>query len=238
LGADQKKMALAKGPCCIVRSPLQDPEEEERSITTDVQKAIGRSVMVRSSIDVDTLVPLIGGPLDNMNKPVRQPPADSAPPEMLKGIELDATLGIPVPKIGAVIMSIPTIQQSSMPDHVYKVDVNDPALRPYLPDMTGGQIDLSGRGPTTRQIVAVERYPTLPFWPGTYNRRNVMSQMSPIEAFIRAWRPKQIPTWALSDSAFWQQLPFPAPVFVLIPHFGTGVALYYRFGNAISRPIL
>lgn len=140
---------------------------------------------------------------------------------------------------GTVIMSLPSEPRSSIPEHVYTVSVNDPKTRPWLPDYSGNAINLASfqtKSPNAPRMM--ERLPTLPFWPTSYNRAALISQMNDIELFIRAWRPKQIPEIAFTSVLGWTPLRSPAPVYVMVPHFGVGVAMYYRWGNAISKPIL
>lgn len=215
------------GPSAIARSPVEfddTPVPVEQPIGNPMLQ--GRSMMARTALDLTPSVQDGPSPVQSM-----MPLPDAPPAHMIAAVQMDPVTGMPTPTPGARILQMPTIAQSTMPEYIYKVDPNSAEMRPWLPDMTGNSIDLSGnRNMASRQLIAVERYPTLPFWPGTYNRRAIQRQMSDIELFIRSWKPKQIPPFALTSSASWQQMPHPAPVFVLIPHFGTSVALYYRWG--------
>jgi hypothetical protein len=136
----------------------------------------------------------------------------------------------PQPSAGAPLY----VSASLPPLQYHPLEAGDPAYVPYLPDLSGGWIDLAGTNPSANSFkptMQVERVPSLPFFPGSFGlpRPSLFGydSLSATARFISLYKPKPIAQSSLRYAEGWNRLPHPSPVYVAITGFGVGVALYW-----------
>lgn len=118
----------------------------------------------------------------------------------------------------------------SIPQLKYQPGAGDPRFTPWLPDESGGFIQLDGMTPNDkiRPTTLIEKVPSLPFWPGDpVSQVEGDSQWGAASTFVSNLTPKPIETTALRSADGWYRMPHAAPVYVIIPGFGAGIAMYW-----------
>jgi ribosomal protein L12E/L44/L45/RPP1/RPP2 len=137
----------------------------------------------------------------------------------------------------APVAGTPLYVSQSLPPLVYSSDeTTDPAVRPLLPDYTGGWITLDGEFPSSnahKPTMVVDRIPRAPFWPTTIpgNIQYTSTQLGAMMAFVYNFRPHilnpNLPVYAQG----YTRLPHDAPVYVPVNGMGVCIAVYWRWSK-------
>jgi hypothetical protein len=158
------------------------------------------------------------------------PPGSTSLSRSIPPPSANSFIGYPsAPSAGAPLY----VSASLPPLQYHPVESGDPAYVPYLPDLSGGWIDLAGANPSAnsyKPTTIIERVPSLPFFPGSFGLpwpSLYGDQMAGIAKFISLYKPKPIAQSMLRYASGWNRLPHPSPVYVAIQGFGVGVALYW-----------